>query len=707
LTKLEKINNARLTPNEFQAPTADQKQAPKFAFTAGHWLLLTIALLCLLFILFITFARSIEITTVAKQLDDDQAIVSVSSDVALKSLIQLPIGNRILVLPGGHRVSVEADGFEPLAKEITVTRDRVQSFELKLTRLAGNLDIKLTPKVNAVVMINGESVGVLPGLIENVEAGQQQLTIDAPLYRKNSQSILVLGEGKTQELSMTLEPAWAEITINSKPSGAQVWFNDERLGVTPLQTKVEEGNGLLKIQAEKFKTHEQELNVVAQQAISLPLIELNPADAMYQVTTTPQGAAVIVEGEYQGISPLNVAIAPNREHTIQIYKAGYQLESERLNLQPSEQLSRDFELQQDLVSVRFSVSPSDADIYIDGVKQLKGKTTIAMNTMPHSVRVTKPGYVEYKTEIVPTKNSQQVVSVKLLTKEQFFWANVPDTYTTKAGQSMKLFRAPGLVKMGSSRREAGRRSNEVSYQAKLTKHFYASLHEVTNKQFRLFKPTHNSSNYKRKSLDAGKHPVVNVSWQQAALYCNWLSKKEGLTPFYQTESGYVSGNNVNANGYRLLTEVEWAWLARNKDGGLQTYPWGNSSEAPVDQRIGNYADNNALGIINFTLENYNDGYSASSPVGKFNPNHRGLYDMGGNVSEWVNDWYSANTRLAKSNSPVLTDWLGPDIGEFHVVRGASWAKGYLPQLRLAYRDYGAKGRHDIGFRIGRYVGSPQ
>ena len=91
-------------------------------------------------------------------------------------------------------------------------------------------------------------------------------------------------------------------------------------------------------------------------------------------------------------------------------------------------------------------------------------------------------------------------------------------------------------------------------------------------------------------------------------------------------------------------------------------------------------------------------------MGRFDPNHRGIFDLGGNVSEWIHDWYSAKGLSVLSETNRLVDPLGPEVGEFHVVRGASWAKGHLPQLRLAYRDFGAKGKFDIGFRIARYAG---
>ena len=150
--------------------------------------------------------------------------------------------------------------------------------------------------------------------------------------------------------------------------------------------------------------------------------------------------------------------------------------------------------------------------------------------------------------------------------------------------------------------------------------------------------------------------------------------------------------------------MEWAWLARNKDGATLTYPWGNTKTIPGNARVGNFADKKAEDILAFTLRDYDDGYKGPSPVGRFKANHRGLFDMGGNASEWVNDWYSSKGNSELKGARNLRDPLGPDIGEFHVVRGGSWAKGHLPQLRLAYRDYAAKGKHDVGFRVARYAG---
>ena len=705
MTKLDQLSNAALNPAEYQAPTG-LVESVRFSLSKGHWMLILVGLLCLIFISFITLSRSIQINTVTPNVSQPDQLLLVPSSLQLGSWLKLPIGNRVLVLPGKHSLVAQADGYQVSSETINVASDRHQKFDILLIPLPGQLDIKLDPAIEAKLFLNGTSFADLPGLIKEVPAGLHELTVDAPLYRPASRSIVVQGRGITETLSIELVPAWAHLNLSSLPAGATVLIDGKPVGNTPLQIKVEEGVHTLKLRAEKFKPYKQEFTVFAQQDLTVPDVVLIPADGILKINTKPDRAAVILNGEYQGVSPLTLRIKPDQSQKLQVYRAGFRLVSEQVILGPEQQQEKQINLSQDSASIKFSVSPNDAVLYIDGVRRGVGSQTLSLNTLPHKVTVQKDGYVSYENTIIPTKSSAQIVSIRLLTKSEHFWANVPDNYTSVAGQAMKLFKSPGKVTMGSSRRETGRRSNEVSYAAKLEKHFYVSLNEVSNKQFRVFKPAHNSGNYKRKSLDSGKHPVANVSWQQAALYCNWLSKREKLNPFYQTKSGYVSGHNANSNGYRLLSEVEWAWLARNKGEQVLTFPWG-ASPGPGASLVGNFADINATEIIAFTLADYDDGYKASSPIGRFPANHNGLFDMAGNVSEWTNDWYSANNERATNQTSPLIDPLGPDEGEFHVIRGSSWARGHLPQLRLAYRDFGAKGKHDVGFRIARYAGQTQ
>jgi formylglycine-generating enzyme required for sulfatase activity len=123
---------------------------------------------------------------------------------------------------------------------------------------------------------------------------------------------------------------------------------------------------------------------------------------------------------------------------------------------------------------------------------------------------------------------------------------------------------------------------------------------------------------------------------------------------------------------------------------------------PPEAGAGNYADESARSILSNVISNYNDGFPISAPVGRFQANPLGLFDLGGNVAEWVNDRYGIYADV----SAIESDPVGPAEGQYHVIRGSGWRHSSIGELRLAYRDFGDRGRLDIGFRVARYAEVP-
>lgn len=181
---------------------------------------------------------------------------------------------------------------------------------------------------------------------------------------------------------------------------------------------------------------------------------------------------------------------------------------------------------------------------------------------------------------------------------------------------------------------------------------------------------------------AGKenHAMVRVSWYGAAAYTNWRSQMEGRAPCFNTSTWSC---NFLAGGYRLPTEAEWEYAAR---GGLHNpyrrYPWGDT----LDGSRANYLHSG---------DPFETGpWPLTTPVGYYAPNGYDLYDMAGNVWEWVYDWYGDYSDGFVENPK------GPATGTYRVVRGGSWVNGDQ-DLRCASRYLSGLDDRDssVGFRL--------
>lgn len=177
-------------------------------------------------------------------------------------------------------------------------------------------------------------------------------------------------------------------------------------------------------------------------------------------------------------------------------------------------------------------------------------------------------------------------------------------------------------------------------------------------------------------------PVVNVSWNDAENFCAWLTETE-------RNAGTIPANEF----YRLPTDAEWSCAAgiggretgatpRDKNGRLEkVYPWGR--QFPPPPGAGNFADRAAFDY--FTnwphIENYDDGFVTTAPVGSFEPNELGIYDLAGNALEWCEDFYDGAHRQK-------------------VLRGGAWNNCGPKSLLSSFRQHAAPERFSVvtGFR---------
>ncbi|TCO74661.1 PEGA domain-containing protein [Chromatocurvus halotolerans] len=647
------------------------------------------AIVVLLVLGFLFTARSVQIAV------DSEAPASIDIDG-----LAVPLGERFMIRSGEYDLHISAPGYVDYAGTLTVSGEASQRLDVVLSPLPGRVTFAGIPE-GASIEIDGEDAGRAPYQGQLLDAGDHSVSITAERYLPETRTIAVTGRDIQQTFEFSLQPAWADVSIDSKPSGATVFVDEEAVGSTPLTAEILRGERELRLQAAGYADLVRTLELSAGETTDLGILPLIPAAGLLSLESRPPGANVTVGGEYRGQTPLTVELSPGTEHRIQLSRPGYRRFSRSLALEAGEKSSLTANLEAQLGDVVFDIQPSEAQITLNGEAVGRGPQTLSLPAYEHRVEITLPGHKTERRRVTPREGLQQLVQVTLQTEEEARMARLQPEITTALGQTLKLFNPETAARsefdMGSSRRDPGRRANEVLHPVRLERLFYLQTTEVTNAQFRQFQESHNSGQEKGNSLNREHQPAVQVSWQQAAAFCNWLSNREGLPPFYTERQGIITGFNPAATGYRLPTEAEWAWVSRVNGDSLQTFSWGD--DFPPEDEVENIADASSAYVTGRVLNNYNDGHVVSAPVASFKPNHNGLYDIGGNVAEWMHNVYA----IPAATGIVQTDPLGAESGDNYVLRGASWALGNLTELRLTYRDYGQAGRDDVGFRIARYA----
>jgi len=676
-----------ITPIDFTPVDGTEK---KFSITLSP-VKIVLSLILLVFAgaaWFVLSARSVFL-----DVRPDTSLVSVNHPITVK------IGTRYLVLEGDLPITVTSEGYYDLDTILTVTEEVAQTFLIEMLPLPGIFTVNTEGVEGASVAIDGEVVGTTPLVDLEVAAGEHLVEITLDRYESYIDNIVIEGRQTRQGLDVELLPAWANVGFATIPAGATVTVDGVDVGQTPLLTEILEGSRevLIKLPAHKIWT--ETIDVLARVDIVVPTITLEQADGLVLLQSTPSNANVTLDGTFAGQTPLEFSVTPSTTHELNFFLNGYEETRRTITTQPEEETSLHVTLQPITSSVEISVIPADAELFVNGELMGNANQTIDLIAASQMLEIRREGYVTYETEFVSRPGLDQKLEVTLKTLEQQRLENIKPFITNPAGQTMKLI-YPSSFQMGASRREPGRQANEAIRNISLTRPFYMSLMEVSNAQFAMFDGEHSSGVVEGRTLSNNNQPVVRITWDQAARFCNWLSEQEGLPAFYTIEGDTVTGFNPDSTGYRLPTEAEWAWSARVEEdpSSLLKFPWGAQMPPPANH--GNYADISAGVFLGRIIANYNDSYLGTAPIGSFPPNSNGFFDMGGNVAEWVHDYYGATGQIGGREE---LDPLGPTDGTYHVIRGSSWAHGTLTELRLSFRDYNNEPRDDVGFRVARYL----
>ena len=535
----------------------------------------------------------------------------------------------------------------------------------------------------------------------------------------NNKPLAAVGEGPGTAIVET-DPPGAKLIVDSMDGR---WIETT---ADPLKLELPAGLHKATILSPNFDSHNFEFTVAAGQEVRVPKIALRRSKAMVSIDSIPSGCAFEIhdgDNRQSGKTPMTFEW-PTGSYDV-VFRHGKLQKTVSLavarngeNTARGEFLSR---------NVIIKSSPPGAEILCDGesvgkapmnLPLLEGKHRIVGRFAPwpddpREIVVGPEGEVAPIALAFPTGSlkittkpagamvMQNGVIVGDTTNGPFFKEDMPpgDYVYTLRLERYKDIEVKGSLKAGERKWEPivfearpGPRKGEpwtnslgMNF-APVTDNLLAGVWLVRVRDYAAYAADTGRPRITADFAQDDNHPVIRVNWEDARLFCEWLTRHEK-----------GAGKLDEGQFYRLPTDAEWSLLAglppemgdtpEQRDGTIRDFAWGKTWPPPAN--AGNFAD---AALRQGTLpraktapsiSNYNDGFAYTSPVGTFPANALGLHDISGNVWQWVSDSYSGTQKK---------DW--------GVLRGGSWASSKQEELRLGYRNVVSREERDVifGFR---------
>ncbi|AFJ03697.1 Secreted protein with uncharacterized domain [Methylophaga frappieri] len=535
--------------------------------------------------------------------------------------------------------------------------------------------------------LNNEFISESDTLQQSLLPGEYDLKIDHPYYEQINKAVS-LTAGQHRHEIVVLTPITGQLQITSTPPGAVIHVDNQVIGESPLTHPISGGVYQITLSKSGFDTVTETLEVTRNHKQVSRVYQLPAAQTTVSLSLSPGGGSLTVDDIVQPAAK-TIQLAAGQAHRVVYQKAGYVTQQQIVTPPLGQPLALNFDLQEARGQVQIMATPQAA-VSIDGKRVGETPLTLTLQTVPQQLSFQHPGYRTITQTVTPSRDVTRQVSVTLIPEAQAQLAESPKRYQHPAGGEMLLFQPNTVFTLGAARDSQGQRANEFLHKVHLNRPFYAGVTEVSIGEYQQFDTSKTGNK---------AEPITAISWLDAARFCNWLSEQQGLPPVYQFSNQKLIAIDITANGYRLLTEAEWEWLARSAKRPQPTrFAWGDSTTLP--KHAANIADEQAKTAVAMYVPQYDDGYAGVAPIGRFSKEISGLQDQAGNVSEWTHDVY----RLTPPDSEtIFPQQLDKRLLAERVVKGANWQSGSLTTLRAAYREGLSQPRKTVGFRVGRYL----
>lgn len=610
--------------------------------------------------------------------------VEIADDVGVRveEGFAFAVGTRLVLISSEAQLRIAHPGFQDAS--VTVHKGSAQSvIRAILQRLGGVLEIEVEAPFRVSTAVNGAQMGRMQHV--ELEPGEHQVEVffgDGDLLLE-SRTVVMEGRGVKQNEKFNFSSSAVRLQLETQPADAEILLSGHRLGQSSYRGAVPMGSHTLIVRREGYREFSEFLELGGRNNfVNRGIVTLDPLPVPIEITTSPANASIFVDNKFVAESGRIFRLPPGRIYEGTVSKAGFRDLEFVLEPQPGKEYSQHFDLSQDAIQLRVTAEPRGT-VLLNG--QARGTAPLTLTaTTGDEVTVQHAGYASLSQRVAHGGGNRQSLHFALVTVEEDRYDKAPDAMELQGGLVLRKFPALRYTKFLSD--EAPPRT-----EVEMSRPFYISETEVTVGAYRLFDPSING---------VQTHPVSNLTWMQAIQFCNWLSEQNGLAPFYRFGGrGELQGIDEGANGLRLPSEAEWElaasfdWKSRNL---LEPYEWGAGDFPP--RNFANIAGAEAKDALASTIKGYRDDHRGVAPVRLYAPNANGMYDMTGNVAEWVHDAYSGH-RVPNPGS----DYLGPDSGAGRMYKGSSFETADFGEIRVAFRGQESFRRATLGFRVARWL----